>query len=713
MTERRSRLTSLGLTLALLALNLIALNVLVSSWTRARIDLTEGGEFSISSATERILQSLDDDLIIHGYFSRRTHPKLAPLVPQIVDTLEEYRALSGGRVKVEIVDPGEDEVAEQEANERFGVRSTPFRLASKYESGIVNAYFALVIQYGDQYEKYGFDDLIAVEPTPDGDLDVRLRNLEYDLTRAIKKVVYGFRNTAELFERIDEPVRLTAIVSPDSLPEIFQGVPEALRGAAEELQESGGDKFTFEEIDVTDPEIEDRVAQRYGARPMALGLLGDETFYLYGLLQVGDQGESLPLVSGELTQAEIREMIESALRRYTPGFLKTVGVVAPAGSLPPEVLMQYQMQGMQPPQPPPEFQQIKNYLGADYEVRDVSLDADGGVPVDVDLLLVLKPRDLDGEAVFALDQYLMRGGRIILCTGAFDTRFGQQGIAVTPVSSGLDDWLAHLGVTVEKQLVMDEQNRPLPIPERRMTPLGQLLTWRMAPYPYLVEVAGDGLAAPEVLAGLDSVGIYWGSPVVVDLPEDSPLKAETILRSSDESWTSADTSAVTVLDYQVPEETEPHPLAVSLTGKFSSYFAGKEVPGADEESGPTTVALEESPETSLIVVGNTEFLSDFVAQTLGAGESGFFDQNLRFMENAIDWLTLDADMIQIRSSGAVARRLRQTERATEVTLETVNYLIPAALLLAFGILRFVRRRQTEPIDVSAAASPPAARSAEA
>jgi ABC-type uncharacterized transport system involved in gliding motility auxiliary subunit len=201
--------------------------------------------------------------------------------------------------------------------------------------------------------------------------------------------------------------------------------------------------------------------------------------------------------------------------------------------------------------------------------------------------------------------------------------------------------------------------------------------------------------------------------VVVDLPEDSPLKAETILRSSDESWTSADTSAVTVLDYQVPEETEPHPLAVSLTGKFSSYFAGKEVPGADEESGPTTVALEESPETSLIVVGNTEFLSDFVAQTLGAGESGFFDQNLRFMENAIDWLTLDADMIQIRSSGAVARRLRQTERATEVTLETVNYLIPAALLLAFGILRFVRRRQTEPIDVSAAASPPAARSAEA
>ena len=75
-------------------------------------------------------------------------------------------AVSGGKVNVEIVDPGEDETIEEEAADRFGVRSTPFRLASKYESAIVNAYFALVIKYGDQYVRYGFDDLIKVEATP-------------------------------------------------------------------------------------------------------------------------------------------------------------------------------------------------------------------------------------------------------------------------------------------------------------------------------------------------------------------------------------------------------------------------------------------------------------------------------------------------------------------------------------------------------------------
>jgi ABC-2 type transport system permease protein len=714
MADRKQRFTNLAITLGLLGLNLIALNVLVSGWSRARVDLTEGAEFSISGSTERILQSLDDDLVIHGFFSKRTHPKLAPLVPRIADLLDEYRALSNGRVKIELVDPGEDEAAEQEANDRFGVRSTPFRLASKYETGIVNAYFALVVQYGDQYEKYGFDDLIEVEPLPDGDLDVRLRNLEYDLTRAIKKVVYGFRNTAELFERVDGPVKLTAIVTPAALPEIFQKLPDAVRAAARELEEAGGGKFAYEEIDPSTPEVEQQVARRFGARPMSLGLFSEGKFYLYGLLQVGDQIESLPLVAGDLTQAEVRELIEAALRRHTPGFLKRVGIVAPQPEIPPELMMQYQMQGMPPPQPPPEFQQVKQFLGQDYQVADVSLTAPTGVAADVDLLVVLKPKNLSDQAVFALDQYLMRGGRVILCAGAYETQFSQQGIQVLPLQTGLEDWLKHLGVEMPRELVLDEQNRPLPIPERRMTPLGTLLTWRMAPYPYLVEVAGDGLVSREMLAGLDAVGVYWGSPVKVSLPEGSPLQMRTVLQSSKESWTSSDTAAVGSLDYTVPEATEPRVLAASLSGRFPSFFAGKEIPGADAEKGPTTVAIEESPETTLMVVGNTEFLSDFVARALGTGESGFFEQNLRFLENAIDFLTLDADMIQIRSRGAAARRLSQIERATEIVVESLNYLVPAALLLAFAAARFLRRRRVAPlVAVSAPAETAAPRSAEA
>ena len=92
-------------TFALIAANLIAFNVLISSWSTARLDMTRDRLFSISPATKRLVTSLEDDLWITGYFSDRTHPKLSPLIPEMADLLEEYAALSSGRIHVQLLDP--------------------------------------------------------------------------------------------------------------------------------------------------------------------------------------------------------------------------------------------------------------------------------------------------------------------------------------------------------------------------------------------------------------------------------------------------------------------------------------------------------------------------------------------------------------------------------------------------------------------------------
>lgn len=707
MSDTRRRLGSLALTVGLLAANLAAFNWLIAGMTRARLDLTEDRRFSISPVTEQILDTLDENLTVIGYFSDRTHPKLAPLVPQITDMLAEYRALSGGRVQVEILDPGDDEAIEQEAADRYGVRSTPFRLASKYEAGIVNAYFALVIRYGDRYERYEFQDLVEVEPMPDGDIDVRLRNLEYDLTRAIKKVVYGFQSSTELFERVQDPVRFTAIMTPASLPEIFAGVPDAVRTAAEALEEAGGDAFEYEELDPSgDPELAARMRSQWGLAPMGTGLFGgDDSFWLYGIVDVGGNQEQLVLTGEDISAADVREAIESSIKRYTPGFLKTVGVVAPQPDrIPPQVRMQMNL----PPEEPPEYDEVQRFLEQDYAVRDVTLGSGDGVPPEVDVLLVLQPKELSDEAVYDLDQYLMRGGRIVLCSGAFDSQFSGEGLRVTPVDSGLGDWLAHLGVTIEPTLVLDDRNQALPLPEVRYTPLGAMRTWRMEPYPYLVQVRDDGFVDRNVTASLDSVGIYWGSPLQVD--DDAVaegVEVLPILRSSAESWTDDDLSRVSFVDYTVPEEgTEPHLLAVALSGRFDSYYADHPVPpppmevddeGNETPAGPAAVPLERSPETRLVVVGNAEFLSDFVARSLGQTDSGFFVENLRFAQNVIDWTTLDNDMIGIRSRGGAVRRLVDLEPSTRVGIEAVNYVLPVGLVVALAAWVAVRRRRTVPL----------------
>ena len=707
MADHKSRTISLVLTLALVALNLIAFNYLIAGWSTARMDLTQEGLYSISPATKRILRSLDEDVTIYGYFSNRTHPKLSPLVPTISDLLDEYRAVSRGRVHVEIVDPAEDEEAARDAADRYGVRSVPFRLASKYESGIVNAYFALVVKYGDKYERYGFDDLIQVEPMPDGDIDVRLRNLEYDLTRAMKKVVHGFHSAHELFERIEEPVRLTVIMTPDSLPEILSEVPEAVRTAAEELEEAGGDKFEYETMDPFNNEDDRAVVEgRFGFRPMTLGLLGEESFYLYGVLQVGDELEQLLLAGADVTAASIREAVENSLRRHTPGFLKTVGIYTPDSSDPMQD-MRAQF-GLPPSSSQPEFEQLKRYLDQDYQIADVDLHQP--VPSEVDILLVLKPKSLSETQVYNLDQHLMRGGRIVLCAGKFEADF-TSGLSVKAVHTGLDAWLKHFGLAVSDSLVLDDRNQALPVPEVRHTSLGSLRTWTMAPYPYLVQVREEGFVNQNITASLDAVGIYWGSPVVVDESPPEGLEIAAVLKSSDLSWTSDDLSLVGFVDYEVPAEgTESHTLAVAASGRFDSFFADRdapsvappeqpEFPGSDVEetddeapAKPTTVPLKQSPETRLVLIGNAEFLNDFVANTIGGMDGGFFVENLRFTQNVIDWISLDNEMIGIRARGLVSRRLERIEKSAEITVEAISYLIPVVLLSLLGFYLQWKRR---------------------
>lgn len=702
LPTKRERLLRQLATLALVAANVVAFNALVSPWASARLDLTRDRAFSISPATRRLLGSLDDDLTIYGYFSKRTHPKLAPLVPQIEDLLEEYRALARKRVHVEIIDPSTNDRLEQEANDRYGVTSTPFRLASKYESGIVNAYFALVIKYGDQYVRYGFDDLIQVDPLPDGDVDVRLRNLEYDLTRAIKKVVFGFRGTGQLFDRLGKPVKLTAVWTPERLPAAFHGVPDELRKAAKQLGESSHGGFTFEEVVPAGAAEEADVQRRFGARPLALGLFSTESFYLQGFLAVGDHVEQVPLAAERVTAATLREAIEASLKRQAPGFLKTVGVVAPGPTLPPEILAQLRAQGQNINQPPPEFDQIKARLRQDYNVRDVSLDDAAGVPPEVDVLLVIKPRGLKDRAVYNLDQYLMRGGRVILCAGSFDPQFAQTGLTVQPVDSGLEEWLKSDGVEISKTLLLDDRNQPLPIPEIRRTILGAIQTWSLKPYPYLVAVRDAGLKSPAITSKLDAVGIYWGSPIEVLPGTEKKVKVTPILASSDRSWTDDNLENVGHTNYTVPPGSKSHLVAVALQGSFDSFYAGRPAPPVPGDSTRHDVPIPRSPETRLVVVGNSEFVSDLVAGALGRQSGGLYLQNLEFVQNLVDWMNLDDDLVAIRTRASSARPIRRLSRSAEVGFEVANYLVPLLALAGLGLARFWRRRRVQPLVAGAA-----------
>jgi ABC-2 type transport system permease protein len=345
----RPRRSSLKLSVALVLTNLLVLNVGLASVRTARIDLTERGEYSISPVTKKLLRRLDAPLLLRGYFSAKTHPLLAPLVPRIRDLLDEYEAVGGSKVIAEFIDPQENPAAEKEANEDYSIKSVPFQFADRHQAAVVNSYFHILVKYGDKHETLAFGDLIEVNVSGMQQVEVKLRNLEYDLTRAIKKVVYGFEPLESLFARVPDKITLSAYVTPKTLPQNLEEVPGKITKVAEELQKRSAGKLEYKQIDPSGPEndaLRRTLFEKHRIKPFAVSLFGGDTFYLHLLLTSGDKVERV-FPAPEASDTELKNEITAALKRMTPGFLKTVALTLPEPKTPPP----NPMMGRRPPPP--------------------------------------------------------------------------------------------------------------------------------------------------------------------------------------------------------------------------------------------------------------------------------------------------------------------------------------------------------------------------
>ena len=715
-TVNYRRNASLGV--SLLAINLVLLNVWLYPLSVIRADLTEQREYSLSPVTRDLLQNLQEPLLIRAYFSERTHPLLAPLVPRITDMLAEYQ-VAGDRVQVEIIDPALNPDLEAEANQTYGIRPTPFQIAGRYEAAVVNAYFDILIRYGDQYEVLNFSDLIEVESYRDGQTDVKLRNLEYDLTRAIKRTVFGFQDLDSILAALPSPAKLTLVVTPDTLPAELTEAPATIQQVANEIAQSANGNFTFETINPDDPNSplgRDALLDGYNIQPFAVSLFDQTTYFLHMLLQVGDDTQVI-YPSGDLSEASVRQGLEQALKRSSSGFLQVVGIWRP--TIGPDPMMAQFGQTQQPPFS--TWDTLFQQLSQDYEVRALDL-ADGQVPPDIDVLVVVAPQAMADTQRYAIDQFLMRGGAVIVAGSSFritvDPMTGL--LALAPITDGLHEMLGHYGVTVEPTMVLDPQNEPFPIAVNRDVGGFAVQELQSINYPYFVDVRADGMASGNpMIANLPAVTLNWVSPVRLDEAANTEREVTTLLQSTVESWTSADTNIqpdqelYPELGFPQGDAPGQQPLAVSVIGSFSSFFAGKEVPtnaptatdpnaqAAPTPAAPATGTIEQSPATArLVVIGSGDFLNDTVFTISSQLAPERYLNSLQFMQNAVDWAVEDLDLLTIRSRGTSSRVLAPLTPDEQSLWEFANYGFAIIALVLIGLWWASRRRIEQPMRLT-------------
>ncbi len=700
---------------ALVMLNFVLANFWLHRGVTARVDLTEGRDYSISRATRDIIGQLQEPLLIRGYFSARTHPVLAPLVPRIRDTIREIESISGGRVRAEFVDPREEPDLEEEANQRYAIRPIPFRTADRYQTSLVNSYFDLLLQYGDKHEVLRFTDLIEIKAGRTG-TEVRLRNLEYDLARGIKKVLYGFQDIGALFAGIDHPVDFRGYISSeDKLPKSIALFRSQLMASLKELRKESGGKFRYE---IIDPEakgaaVAKQLADRYGFRPMAAGPFDPKRFYFYMVMKNNGTTVQVPM-PGKLNQEAARRSVEAALRRFAPGFIKTIGFHSP----PPEP----QQPGTRPRPPDRQFRFLAQKLRENYRIAEVDLKS-GLVPENVDLLLLAAPRELTPKQRFAVDQFLMKGGSVALLTSPYTVARTRAGLAASRHTSGLEPLLEHYGLTVRKTLVLDPRNEPFPVFVNRKAGAFTVRELQLVPYPYFVDVRGAGLNQDNpITARLPQLTVSWASPLTV--PDDEPGVTATtpLLTSSDASWVSD--SLKVHPDYKVhpdlgfEKEGQPkgHVLAAVVEGVFRSYYTGKESPllakeegeekpapsGGEEAQAPAeekdepvvTGMIDKSPESArIILIGSNESFTDQTLQLSRAAANDRFVNSLQFLENVVDWALEDRALLSIRSRAHFARTLVPMTREQKAFREYLNYaIVLVGLLLIYGVHRYHLQR---------------------
>ncbi|OQX45848.1 MAG: ABC transporter permease, partial [Candidatus Sedimenticola endophacoides] len=671
--------------------------------------------YTLSEATENQLAALQEPLLIRGYFSAKTHPLLAPLVPRIKDLLDEYAVASGGHARVEFVDPTRDREAEEEAASRYGIKPVPFQTADRYQAAVVSAYFDLVIAYGDQYETLGYRDLIEVKARGERDLDVVLKNPEYAITRAIRKVAGSYRAGGNPFEALQQPVVFKGYMSHDEqLPETLRELRGDLKGLLDDLEKQAGDKLTvqFADPDAGGGKLAAELKQKYGFGPQIASLFDPKPFWFYMVLE-GD-GEALQVPLPEtLDKPSLERSLNAALQRLTPGALKTVALIKPQAFGP----------GGQ------RYGGLEEVLGENVRIKKNDLKS-GQAPEDADLLLVMAPKELDEKQRFAIDQFLMQGGSVVMVTSPFDVQVSGT-LNASKQASGLDEWLAYHGVTIDETMVLDQQNAALPVPTDRYIGGLALREIRMLPYPHFPDLRGDGLNPDNpITASLGQLTLNWASPIQVDADKNQARKVIELLHSSENSWTSdsldlvPDYRAHPDTGFSVSGERKPQLLAVAIEGRFDSFYQGKESPLAkaeekddeatdegdkdgsvqtDEKEAEQRITgvIERSPESArLILVASNTFASDAAIDLASQGLNTLYTKPLAFMQNAIDWSLEDRGLLALRGRTQLARTLDPMSDGEQQVWEWINYgLALLGLLAVWGWRRRVAAADAQGYNV--------------
>ena len=450
--------------------------------------------------------------------------------------------------------------------------------------------------------------------------------------------------------QLTEDVTLKYYVSTSSaeMPMALKTYSQQVGNLLKEYERAGGGRILVETYDPKPDSDAEEWAQRYGVEPQTVNPFGQGIYF--GVVAVcGDREQTLGVLSPR-TESTLEYDLTRLVTRVAWPERPVVGVMT---SLPDVMGGEMNPMMMQMGQRPPQGWAAFSELAKDYDVRTVESDAEK-IDDDVKTLVVVHPKNLSDKALYAIDQFVLRGGKLVACVDPFSIKDMQSSRqSQNPMMGGMGgDGPSTLGKLFDAWGVKFEEGK---------------ITCDLESATKLNNGQGGVESNPAFLS-LGEGNMDKGDLIVSDLTnvmfpfagafsfekKDMDLAFEPVITTSKDNSCTTDKMSMQYggMKDMVPDG-QSRVLAARLSGTFKTAF-----PKGPDGTNDVSKALAEG-KSSVLLFADSDFLADDFCVRMMRTPFGsipqLINENLTLFSNAMEQFAGREELIGVRSRGASDR----------------------------------------------------------
>jgi len=451
--------------------------------------------------------------------------------------------------------------------------------------------------------------------------------------------------TKDILNQLNEPVTISAYFSEDLPPNVEQ-VRQDFRDMLVEYSSNANGLIVYEFINPSENQESETKAQQNGIQPIMINVrerdqMKQQRAYLGAIVQMGDRKEVIPFIQ---PGAAMEYALSTNIKKLSVKDKPTIALLQGHG----EASLS-------------SIPQLYQQLSILYSVEPIEFSDTTGVPSQYKTLVVIAPNDTIPPLHFKyLNDFLNKGGKLLVAlntvSGDFNTGMGNK------VSTGFETWLKQRGIEVEENFVIDASCSNIMVRQQQ----GPFMMNTPVQFPFLPAITN--FTKHPITDGIESVVLIFASPIRLTSPDTSLVMFPLAVTSEKSGVQNPPLYFDVMKQWTLSDFTlSSLPVAVLVESKIFGSAGYKMVVFSD---------------------------GDFAVNGEGQNAQQLSEDNVSFMANAIDWLSDDTGLIELRTKGVTSRPLDPSlEDGTKTLLKYMNFLLPLVLIIIYGMFRFQLKRK--------------------